>query len=202
MGNIGKRKRLITRLIFMLMPLVIGLIFVYRNGRLNNDKKSPSSATESDLTSLVPTPSPSPIPKYGVTVSSTSEIYGDTPHNVKYTMTLTNYSVEPYITNFSFNECVLVDRQGKEYLGSIPYSEKEFNKAILPGESVTLSLVSDVEAQAFNDCSRGSDGQKVCTTISDVHIKSCKAYVTNDGGQASNGYGKDLLIVDFPIPSK
>jgi len=146
-------------------------------------------------------------PKYSVEVLSVSNIKMSHPNDVQYTLKITNFSVEPYITNFSFHDCTFIDNQNNTLSGSIEFAPEQLDKAILPGESkdITLNSVASLSGYQMANpqstypikCEYDSSGNQVCSTITNFTIQSCNAYITADGGQASNQWGHDKLLVDF-----
>lgn len=159
-----------------------------------------------------PTPSEEQVvqleePKYSVNITSVSDVI-TRPHSVTYQATLTNISAEPYITNFAFYKCQLEDESGNGYEGRL-MTETTFDQAILPGKSQTITVSDGISisgytnsGSGFEKCDHDSDGVKQCRTLSTLQVKSCTAYITTDGSQASNEWGDYPLAITFPGSTK
>lgn len=139
--------------------------------------------------------------KYKVDVVSSSNVQ----HDVTFELKITNISVLPMITNFSFYECNYVDGNGTEFKGNL-MTETALEKAILPNESQTVSITGlpnlngyDRKNSGFEKCSFQEDGNKSCDIVSNLKIRDCTAYITTDGKQSSNGWGSDPIKVSFPL---
>lgn len=143
--------------------------------------------------------------KYSIKVKSASQVQDESPHDVTYQLEISNISIQPYITNFSFNECQFTDDRGIEYPGQM-MTETVLDKAIVAGASQKMTIRSQANIAGYSDSSRGfqkcsyqQDGSKQCSTpLSNIRIKQCKAYITSDNGQASNGWGNNPILVEFP----
>jgi len=142
--------------------------------------------------------------RYSVKVESSSKVMPISPNDVKYKVKIENISTEPYITNFAFYECEFKDSTNQMYKGKL-MTETKFDKAVLIGESQTISITSqanldgyDNTLDGFKKCEYGQNGENKCTIVKDLSVKSCTAYITSNGKQSSNGWGTDTLKVDFP----
>lgn len=151
-----------------------------------------------------PNPTASPAPQYSVEVLSSTPANQEAPQDVTINVKLSNIGVKPFITNFTFNECKVIDGDGKEYQAGFT-GDKSFEKAIATGTSQTFLFVSQIGVNGYDHhisglrkCDYQENGEKVCTVLKNVRVKSCVAYITSDGSQASNGWGKSSLTVDFP----
>jgi hypothetical protein len=145
-------------------------------------------------------------PKYSVEITASDVI--TSPHSVSYQATLTNTSVEPYITNFALSQCQLEDDGGNTYQGQLT-TETIFDPAIMPGESKTIAVNASVSisgytnsGNGFEKCEYDADGVKRCGSLSKLSVKSCTAYITTDDSQASNEWGDYPLNVTFPRSMK
>lgn len=193
-------KKIIT-LIVICMFLVLFSYLLFRPRVLKSNLQKSSTLTQSP--SSTPTPSEAP---YSVKVASVSRV-SDSPQGIDYKAEIKNISVKPFITGFAFFECEFVDNNGKEYMGQLFNDDgPAFSKAILPGKSQSLTRkVGMVELlgysrtlDGFSKCDYQQDGTKTCSIVKDLSVKSCKAYVTSDGKQVSNGWGKYPIEIQFP----
>jgi len=156
---------------------------------------------------LNPTITPSLTPKYSVTISGKPIA---SAHGFSFEITLKNVSIKPYITNFAFYECEFKDSENNSYKGSM-MDEKVLDKAILPGESATINFndanttIKNLERrddssadEKWLKCAYNEDGQYSCNSIQGMRITSCIAYISTTREQASNGWGRNPLNVQFP----
>ena len=141
-------------------------------------------------------------PKYSVEVTNVSDVITE-PHSVAYQATLNNISAEPYITNFAFSKCQFEDAGGNTFVGSL-MTETSFKQAIMPGksQSITVSDPASVygytnSGKGFEKCEYDASGIKLCSVLPELHVKSCIAYITTDGSQASNEWGRNPIEVTF-----
>jgi|SRR3989344_4873289 len=159
---------------------------------------------ETPTSTSTPNPTATPAPQYTVEVLSSTTAKQEAPQDVTIKVKLSNFGVTPFITNFAFSECKFVDGDGKGHEGRF-MMEKSFEKAISPGTLQTFSLTGQAEVNGYEHhvsglrrCDYQASGEKVCSVLKDVRVKSCSAYITSDGSQASNGWGKSSVIADFP----
>lgn len=146
-------------------------------------------------------------PRYTVEITKASDV-STRPHSVTYQATITNISAEPYITNFAFYKCQLEDEEGVMHEGRL-ITETTFDQAIMPGKSRSIEVSDGISitgytnsGSGFEKCGHESDGVKRCRTLSKLQVKSCTAYITTDGSQASNEWGDYPLEVSFPRSTK
>ena len=130
-------------------------------------------------------------------------------HGFSFEATVTNKSIDPYITNFAFYECNFTDKNNKNYQGNL-MDEKVLDKAILPNESVKITFndanttirdvkrVDTANGATWQECSYDDKGQNVCKDIQGMKMTSCKAYISSKKSQASNGWGDNPLNIVFP----
>jgi hypothetical protein len=147
------------------------------------------------------------IQKYSVLVSKQPVA---SSHGFSFEAVVTNKSVNPYITDFAFYECNFTDKDKNTYQGTV-MAEKKLDKAILPGESEkivfndTNTSIKNLKRldylsanETWQKCSYDENGQNTCKYIQGMKITSCKAYISSDGSQSGNGWGKDPLNIAFP----
>jgi len=126
-------------------------------------------------------------------------VFSASEFNLRFT--LTNKSVEPYITNVGLNGCEVVDTNGTIYFVGAMY-EKQFEKAVLPGESVLVIVdnvrifldtgncqIKDSPNNATQICNYNQQGKCECLDVAVKDLYSCNLAVSTDGSQAGNGWG-------------
>lgn len=143
-------------------------------------------------------------PKYSVDITRVSDV-NTRPYTANYQVTLTNISVEPYITNFAFHKCQLEDEDSSTYEVMLINNETTFDQAIMPGKSRSIELNADSLILSFTNsgnslekCEYGADGVNRCKTLSTLKVQSCTAYITTDGSQIFKDLGDYPLEVTFP----
>ena len=109
--------------LFTVMLVVGGIYQISKNSLISNQKPIVPDS-KPDLQN--PTSTPTLIPQYSVTIVNPPV---PSTHGFSFEALITNYSVSPFITNFSFYECDFIDKNNKTYKGSV-MDEKVFDKAI------------------------------------------------------------------------
>lgn len=220
-----KLNKIIKPTTFLVVLLILGsgyalakignpVEFLKHFGKSN---KPPALSTLSNNTNkplIPPAPNkvenPNPPPKiespvYAATVLSKPN-FGDvetmsstqSSGRLNFPVELKNVSVKPYITNFAFSDCQYLDTKGNSHQIYLQNADVRFDKAVLPGATANFTIKSERIGIVLQQCSYDSGGNHVCQTIEFSKITSCKAYVTTDGSQASNGWGKYPIVVNFP----
>lgn len=89
-------------------------------------------------------------------------------------LTIKNVSITPFITGYQLSSCEVVRNDNKTNFTF--YSSSEFEKGILPGESILVKINS-----GFGGIEYDSSGNKVLPG-KDLKVKSCKLDVNTKGG--------------------
>ncbi len=186
--------------VFGCLALLFAAMFLF-----SKPKQSGVQSTSSDPAITIETqPAQIEEPKYTIDISSVSEVI-TRPHSITYKATITNISVEPYITNFAFYKCQLEDEEGVTHEGRL-MTETTFDQAIMPGKSQSITVNDPISVSGFQSnrdsgfekCEYKADGIKQCKTLSTLKVQSCTAYITTDGSQASNEWGDYPTEAVFP----
>lgn len=163
----------------------------------NFEKTMENSTLQTEITpSLTPTPEKKE-QKYTFEIISQSVQMSTRPYEGEARAKISNISVEPYITNFSFRECTYVDDEGTEYQGWMD-GDHSLEKAILPDESITLTFGIIPNPIGLDECTYQDDGTKKCKVSRNVKIKNCNVNITTNGESAS-GYESNPTNVKFPL---
>lgn len=181
--------------IFVLIVLVTIIV-----KRIYFDKNLEKPIENSEQTEITPSLTPTPEKKeqkYTFEVIYQSVQMSMMPYEGEARAKISNISVEPYITNFSFRECIYIDDEGTEYQGWMD-GDHSLEKAILPGESIILTFGIIPNPIGLNECSYQDDGTKKCKVSHNVKIKNCNVNITTDGKSASS-YGSNPIEVSFPL---
>lgn len=186
-------------LIFVLFGLVISFtIFQYKksqNSRINitsveTDSKNITKPTEANIL------------KYLVKING---VPAHKSLGFTYDATITNISVEPYITNFSLYECNFIDYKNNKYSGSL-MDNNVFSKAIKINESINF-IAKDVNvtipgvdnmADGLRKCFYDKNSDKVCEYIKGLKLVDCKGYISTNSKNSSNGWGEYPIEIQFP----
>lgn len=194
-----KVKKIISLLVFILVVVLGILLMLFPKRKNSNTPQTSNTSNQTPISSATPTEQ-----QYLITVISASKVDLKAPNDVTYKITIKNFLIKPYITNFAFYQCYFADNNEKVYKGSF-MTETSLDKGIIPGESQTLSITSqanldgyDKSAEGFKKCDYQQNGSKTCTIVANLRAKSCIAYITSDSGQASNGWGSNPISVNFP----
>lgn len=199
-------KNILVILSIIIAILTMGGIYQISKNGLIAHKQFAVPASKTDVSS--PTITPTLAPKYSVTIVRPPV---PSAHGFSFEAIVRNISVSPYITNFSFYECDFMDKNNKTYKGSV-MDEKVFDKAILPGESATVTF-NDVNTtirslerhdytsvnETWRECAYDEKGQNICKNIEGMEITNCTAYTSSSKKQAGNGWGENPVKVDFPL---
>jgi len=142
-------------------------------------------------------------PLYAIEIKTTPTLnhYGFT-----YKATLKNIDVQPFITNFGFNECNFRDSDGSEYSGSMS-DNNVFEKAILPDElrefvakDVTTNISGfDHTLEGLKKCSYNEKGENSCRLMNDLQIIDCVGYISTEGKSVGSYDGQSPIKVIFPV---
>lgn len=184
--------------ILIVLVLIAFAMFIVKRIFFNKDLEKPmENSTQTKITPyLTPTPEKKE-QKYAFEIIFQSVQMNMTPYEGEARAKISNISVEPYITNFSFRECTYVDDEGTEYQGWMD-GDHSLEKAVLPGESTTLTFGIIPNPIGLNECSYQDDGTKKCKVSRNVKIKNCNVNITTDGKSASS-YGSNPVEVNFPL---
>lgn len=183
----------VLTILVLIASVVIAVKRIFFNKNL--EKPIESSAQTEITPSLTPTPEKKQ--KYTFEIISQSVQMSMMPYEGEARAKISNISVEPYITNFSFRECTYIDDEGTEYQGWMD-GDHSLEKAILPGESITLTFGIIPNPIGLNECFYQDDGTKKCKVSRNVKVKNCNVNITTDGKSASS-YGSNPVNVNFPF---
>lgn len=154
---------------------------------------------------------------YDITIKSVSTSGMDTIIS----LSLKNLNVKPYITDLGMERCVYTDSNGKEYKGKI-LAGYSFKKAIVPEETGDVRLITSQVDVSLNEddevscepeqrvigynklqnrtkCVFNDSGACSCRDLGDLKIKECEFRITENGKQASNGWGKYPSMVNMLV---
>lgn len=167
---------------------------------------TPTSTISTSISPTLPVSLTPTSPPYAVEVLSSTKTSNSIQSPI-IEMKVTNVSIKPYITNVGIDICIFVDESGKEYKGNLFSAESVLDKAILTGTSQNIVISNgsiyltgyDRKLDGFEKCGYQEDGTKGCSYITPtLSIKECTVFITSDGKQASNRWGKNPIKVEFP----